>query len=79
MAIHTDCVSALQTVRSPNPNNLYALNESIRHHVASLRDHNIQVEIARIAGHADVSPNELADKAAKEAAQAASMWIGALL
>ncbi len=77
MAIHTDCVSALQLVRSQNPNNLCALNESIRHHVASLRDRNIQVEIAWIAGHADVSPNELADKAAKEAAQAASMWTGA--
>ncbi len=61
VAIHTDCVSALQTVRSPNTNNPYALNESIRHHVTSLTDHNNQLEIAWIAGHADVSPNELAD------------------
>ncbi len=30
VAIHTDCVSALQTVRSPNPNNLFALNESVQ-------------------------------------------------
>ena len=46
-------------------------------HITALRDRNIQVEISWIAGHADVSPNEIADKAAKEAAQTASVWLGA--
>ncbi len=72
VAIHTDCLSALETVRSPDPNNLYALNESIRCHVTTLMDNNIHVEIAWIPGHADIAPNDLADRAAKEAARAAS-------
>ena len=42
VAIHTDCVSTLQTIQCPQPNSLFSLyNESIKSHTATLMDMDI--------------------------------------
>ncbi len=47
---------------------------SIEASIISLQSHNISIELAWVAGHAGLRPNELADAAAKEAAKEASNW-----
>ncbi len=74
ISIFTDCKSALQTVVNGVKTNFTSLVNSIQDSITSLDNHRISVELAWVAGHAGLRPNELADTAAKEAAVEASKW-----
>ncbi len=47
---------------------------SIQTSITTLEELGISTYIAWVPGHAELKPNELADRAAKEAAKQASTW-----
>ncbi len=72
--IFTDCQSAITTVSSPGIETSEHLttNTRCRKLVKHLRDKGISCNISWVCGHAGLRPNELADEAAKEAAELAN-------
>ncbi len=74
IAIYTDCRSALQTVVNGVKTNYLSLVGSIQTSITTLEELGISTYIAWVPGHAELKPNELADRAAKEAAKQASTW-----
>ncbi len=75
ISIFTDCKSALLTVVNGVKTNFTSLVNSIQGNITSLDNQHISVELAWVAGHAGLRPNEIADAAAKEAAVEASKWL----
>ncbi len=72
--IHTDCMAALNTVTNSVKNNYTRLMSSIEEIIHSLDRRNIEFKICWIPGHAGIEANEIADKAAKEAAKESQKW-----
>ncbi len=71
--IFTDCQSAITMVSSPGTETSEHLVTNIRCRslVKHLKDKGISCKISWVCGHAGLVPNELADKAAREAAELA--------
>ncbi len=71
--IFTDCQSAITTVSSPGTETSEHLATNIRCRtlVKHLNDKGIMCKISWVCGHAGLLPNELADKAARDAAELA--------
>ena len=66
--IFTDSLSVLQSISSPNPNNIKScLIFVIRNRLAILSSQNCNVILAWIPGHVGIPGNELADATAKSA------------
>ncbi len=72
ICLHTDCQSVIATLMGGNPNGFHNTVEKIHELVRNLHMSGVSVEILWVAGHAGLAANEIADRAAKEAAKNAA-------
>ncbi len=71
--IHSDCQAAIDAVCNNSGNHTNLIRNIVRN-VRSLSDRGITVEFCWIPGHAGIAANDLADAAAKSAAEEAQAW-----
>ncbi len=69
VCLHTDCQSVIATIMVGNPNGFHNTVEKIHEQVRDLHTSGVSVVILWVAGHAGLAANEIADRAAKEAAK----------